>query len=292
MRGNNLWYLDSGCSKHMTGDRYRFLSLTAYPGGTVTFGDNQTGKIVAIGKVGDSNSQFIENVFLVDGLKHNLLSISQFCDKGNVLKFTKKACIVKDECIGIKVLEGTRRGNTYVVDLNSVPRNSLTCLRAVEEDPLLWHKRCGHASLSLLNKLNGRDLVDGLPSIKFVYHGVCDACARGKQVRSSFKSKKMVSTQSPLELLHMDLFGPVRIQSRSGKRYVFVIVDDFSRYTWVIFLYSKDEVFDDFVNFAKKVQRVSGHKIKHLRSDHGTEFENSSLMIFAAKRDWITLLCS
>ena len=147
----------------------------------MTFGDDQTGNIIPIGKVGNSMSHSIENVFLVEGLKHNLLSISQFCDKNNVVKFNKKSCIVKDELTGIKVLEGTRKGNTYVVNLDFVPRNNLTCLRAVEEDPLLYRKRCAHASLSLLNKLNGKDLVVGLPSIKFVCHGVCDACARGNK---------------------------------------------------------------------------------------------------------------
>ena len=115
----------------------------------------------------------------------------------------------------------------------------------------------------------------GLPIIKFLQNKVCDACVKGKHVLSSFKLKKMVSTTKPLELIHMDLCGPMRIQSRSGKKYVLVIVDDYSRFTWVIFLASKDETFNEFVAFAKKIQKISGHSIVHLRSDHGTEFENS-----------------
>ncbi|XP_021747861.1 uncharacterized protein LOC110713721 [Chenopodium quinoa] len=146
VRGNNTWYLVSGCSKHMTGDKYRFLSLDAYYGGTVTFGDNMTGGIVAIGKVRRSSSHAIDNVFLVEGLKHNLLNISQFCDK-----------------------EGTRKGNTYVVDLNEVPNRILTCLSVIENDPLLWHKRFRHASFTLLDKLRSKELVEGHPCIKFLY---------------------------------------------------------------------------------------------------------------------------
>ena len=92
MRGNNTWYLDSGCSKRMTGDKSKFLSLATYSGGTVTFGDNQKGNIIALGKVGKSSSHSIDNVFLIDGLKHNLLSISQFCDKGNSVCFTDEYC--------------------------------------------------------------------------------------------------------------------------------------------------------------------------------------------------------
>ena len=84
VRGSNLWYLDSGCSRHMTGDKTQFLSLVAHNGGCVTFGDNKKGEIIGIGNVGKSLTHSIENVMLVNGLKHNLLSISQLCDKGNL----------------------------------------------------------------------------------------------------------------------------------------------------------------------------------------------------------------
>jgi len=96
---------------------------------------------------------------------------------------------------------------------------------------MLWHKRLGHASLSLLNKLVFKDLVVGLPSIKYNDGKVCDACARRKEVRNSFKLKNCVSTIQPLEMLHIDLCGPMRITNRGGKRYVLVVVDDYSRFT-------------------------------------------------------------
>ncbi|XP_056695777.1 uncharacterized protein [Spinacia oleracea] len=258
----------------MTGDRNRFLSLTTYEGGTVTFGDNKKGNIIGIGKVGKSKSHSIDNVFLVEGLGHSLLSISQFCDKGNYAKFFSNKCLIINSNTDTVILEGQRKGNTYVVNLNSVPHSNLTCLSVIEDDPLLWHKRFGHASFSLMNKLNSKNLVTGLPNTKFAKVSVCDACIKGKQVRTSFKSKGMISTTRPLELIHMDLCGPMRTQSRSGKRYVLVIVDDFSRYTWVIFLASKEETFEEFVAFASRVQRQSNHKLVHIRSDHGTEFQN------------------
>ena len=141
---------------------------------------------------------------------------------------------------------------------------------------MLLHKRLGHASFSLLNKLISKDLVVRLPSIKYNDDRVCDACAREKQVRASFKSKNYVSTSQPLELLHVDLFGPLRITSRGGKRYVFVIVDDYSRFTWTLFLTSKDESFEKFLVLLKKVEKRVGHSLVSLRSDHGKEFENPS----------------
>ena len=91
MRGNNSWYLDNACSMHMTGDRSKFLSLENYDGGTVTFGDNMKGEMIVKGKVGRLSSHAIDNVFLVENLKHNLLSISQFYDKGN--------SVISEKCV-------------------------------------------------------------------------------------------------------------------------------------------------------------------------------------------------
>ena len=129
-----------------------------------------------------------------------------------------------------------------------------------------------------MNKLISKDLVVELPSIKYNDDKVYDACARGKQVRTSFKSKNCVSTSRPLELLHVDLCGPMRIMSRGWKRFVFVIVDDYSRFTWTLFLASKDESFEKFLVLLKKIEKRVGYSLISLRSDHGKEFENSSFI--------------
>ena len=85
----------------------------------------------------------------------------------------------------------------------------------------------------------------------------------------------MVSSTCSLELIHMDLCGPMRVQSRGGKRYVFVLVDDYTRYTWTLFLAAKDDAFEDFCSLMRKIQRKYGKQLKAIRPDHGTEFENS-----------------
>ena len=164
--------------------------------------------------------------------------------------------------------------------ISSLPQNNLACLSALNDDTMLWHKRLGHASLSLLNKSVSKDLVVGLPTIKYNGGKVCDACAKGKQVKSSCKSKRCVSTSRPLEMLHIDLCGPMRIMSRGGKRYVCVIEDDYSRFTWTLLLASKDETLEKFVSFLKKIEKRVGHSLVCLRSDHGTEFENSHFIDF------------
>jgi len=166
------------------------------------------------------------------------------------------------------------------VCISSRPQNKLTRLSALNDDVMLWHKRLGYTSLSLLNKLVLKDLVVGLPTIKYNDGKVCDACAKRKKVKNSFNSKRCVSITRPLELLHIDLCGPMRIMSRGGKRYVCVIVDDYSRFTWTLFFASKDETFEKFVAFIKKVEKRVGHSLVCLRSDHRTEFKNSHFIDF------------
>lgn len=141
----------------------------------------------------------------------------------------------------------------------------------------MWHRRLGHTSMDLLHKLNKHALVKGLPKTKFVKDKICDACQLGKQHKTSFPKKKYISTSRPLQLLHMDLFGPNRVASLGGKLYAFVIVDDFSRFTWVLFLTHKNEAHIAFVKFCKKAQNEIGCTITSIRSDRGREFDNHDI---------------
>ena len=116
----------------------------------------------------------------------------------------------------------------------------------------LWHRRLGHASMKTLSKLVKNDFVIGLPKLNFDKDKICDACLFGKQVRSSFKSKDLVTTSRPLELLHIDLFEPMNVISMGGKSYGFVIVD-YYKFTWVYFLAHKIEALHTFIKHCKKV---------------------------------------
>ncbi|XP_059310056.1 uncharacterized mitochondrial protein AtMg00300-like [Lycium ferocissimum] len=133
---------------------------------------------------------------------------------GNEVKFISGSCTVTNNKSGEVVLIARRYKNIYLANFDLLNGNNLTCLSSLDDDTELWHRRLGHASFSLLNKLVTKDLVHGLPKIKFNYHKVSDACVKGKHVRSSSKPKKMVSTSRPLKLFHMDLCGPMRIPSR------------------------------------------------------------------------------
>ena len=141
----------------------------------------------------------------------------------------------------------------YVIFIEEIEVNNESCLIVNDvNDSWLWHRRLGHASMKTLSKLVKNDLVIGLPKLNFNKDKICDACQFGKQVRSSFKPKNLVSTSRLLELLHMDLFGPMDVISMGGKSYGFVIVDDYSRFTWVYFLAHKDKHYIHSLSNARK----------------------------------------
>jgi len=112
-----------------------------------------------------------------------------------------------------------------------------------------------------LNWLNRKQLVEGLPKLKFEKDRICEACKKGKQTKVSFKPKNCISTERSLEFLHMDLFGPSRTMSLRGNFYALVIVDDFSTFTWTLFLVAKNEKFHAFKKLAKVLENEKGSKI-------------------------------
>ena len=121
-----------------------------------------------------------------------------------------------------------------------------------------------------MNLLVHKDLVRVLPNKEFTKDGLCDSCQKGKQRKTSFKSKSISSIDEPLMLLHMDLFGSVNIMSISKKKYTLVIVYDFTRFSWTFFLHSKDEASQLTISHIKNVETGSKWKVATIRSDNGT----------------------
>ena len=145
----------------------------------------------------------------------------------------------------------------------------------------LWHKRLGHVHYQNLYRLSKRELIIGLPKLQKL-EKICGECQIGKQTRNSHKKVNSNTTTRPLELLHMDLIGPTRTESRGGKKYILVIVDDFTRYTWVAFLRDKSETLEEARKVLKRIQIEKDSQISKIRSDHGSEFENSSFEKFCS----------
>jgi transposase InsO family protein len=170
-----------------------------------------------------------------------------------------------------------RYNNLYLVDFSSKDANLRTCLFTKAYLRWLWHRRLAHVGMSTLKKILKKDMVRGLKDVVFEKDKFCSACQAGKQVANTHPTKAFMSTSRPLELLHMDLFGPTTYASAGGNLYCLVIVDVFSRYTWVFLLHDNSEVASIFKKFAKKTQNEFYYKIKKIRSDNGKEFDNTNI---------------
>ncbi|KAJ9546608.1 hypothetical protein OSB04_019151 [Centaurea solstitialis] len=273
-----IWYLDSGCSRHMTGSKSVLSNYREERGPAVTFGGNGKGQTRGYGTLTNGVTTF-KRVAYVEGLMHNLLSISQLCDKNHKVSFSKKKCKVKNRRKEV-ILTGVRRADIYIINMNTSTDNFCFVSRASTDTNWLWHKRLSHLNFKTLNQLCINNLVVGLPDFRYTKVSLCSACEKGKQTRASFKSKQISSISSPLQLLHMDLFGPVNVQSIAGKKYTLVIVDEYSRYTWVFFLRSKSDAPEEIILFVRKMEKLNNLSVRSIRSDHGTEFKNSTLETF------------
>ncbi|GJS90688.1 putative ribonuclease H-like domain-containing protein [Tanacetum coccineum] len=181
------------------------------------------------------------------------------------------------------LLRVPRNNNMYSVDLkNIVPKGGLTCLfaKATSDKSKLWHRRLGHLNFKTMNKLVKGNLVRGLPSKLFESDQTCIACQKRKQQRASSKSKTENSISLPLHLLHMDLFGPTFVKTLMKKMYCLVVTDDYSRFTWVFFLATKDETSGILKSFITGIENLVDHKVKVIRCDNGTEFKNREMNQF------------
>ncbi|KAK1695084.1 hypothetical protein QYE76_011781, partial [Lolium multiflorum] len=281
--GGPKWVFDSGCTNHMTGGRGvldQFIE-DINKKSSITFGDNSKGKVLGYGKVAISKDLCLETVMLVEHLGYNLLSIYHLADAGYNSYFTKYYVqVFRSDNLKL-VLVGYVENNLYVVDLSKESPSLSTCLMAAKHDEgWLWHRRLGHVNMRNLKQLLKGEHIVGLTGISFEKDRVCSACVAGKQLKKKHPIKSIITTSRPLELLHLDLFGPSHYDTLGGSKYGLVIVDDYSRYSWVFLLKSKDETHREFITFAKKAQRTYESEIKAIRTDNGTEFKNYTMQEF------------
>ncbi|GKC06820.1 putative ribonuclease H-like domain-containing protein [Tanacetum coccineum] len=226
-------------------------------------------------------------------LQHfNLFSVSQMCDKKNKVLFTDSECLVLSPEFKLPdenqvLLKIPRQNNMYSFNLeNIVPSGGLACLiaKATTDESNKWHRRLGHVNFKNLNKLVKGNLVRGLPSKIFQNDHTCVACQKGKQHKASCKAKSVSSISHSLQLLHMDLFGPTSVRSLNHKTYCLVITDDFSRFSWVFFLRTKDETSGILKDFIRQIENQLNQKVKTIRCDNGTEFKNKDVIEFCGSK--------
>nr|GEX17061.1 hypothetical protein [Tanacetum cinerariifolium] len=172
----------------------------------------------------------------------------------------------------------------YSITLQDATSPNPICLmaKATSSQAWLWHRPLSHLNFDTINLLSKNDIVVGLPKLKFIKDHLCSSCELGKAKQKSFQSKTTPSSKRQLQLLHMDLCGPMRVASINGKRYVLVIVDDYSRYTWTHFLRSKDETPEVLIDFLRLVQRGLHAQVRTIRTEKGMEFMNQTLHAYFA----------
>nr|GEW16986.1 integrase, catalytic region, zinc finger, CCHC-type, peptidase aspartic, catalytic [Tanacetum cinerariifolium] len=207
-----LWIIDSGCSKHMTGNHALLTNFVEKFLGTVRFGNNDFAVISGYGDV-VIGSMTIKKFYYVKGLGHNLFSIGQFCDNGLEVTFRKSTCFVRTED-GVDFLTSDRSSNLYTIALNKVASNSSACLleKASSSQSWLWHQRLSHLNFATINNLVKNNLVQGLPKMKFEKDHLCSACEQGKIHQKHHKSKMAFTSNKPHYLLHMDLCVNLQLQ--------------------------------------------------------------------------------
>ncbi|GJW63517.1 retrovirus-related pol polyprotein from transposon TNT 1-94 [Tanacetum coccineum] len=211
-------------------------------------------------------------------LGNNLFNVGQFYDGDLEVAFRSKTCYVRS-LEGDDLLTGGRESNLYIISISDMAASSPVCLmsKATSTKSWLWHRRLSHLNFGTINDLTRLDLVDGLPKFKYGKDHLCSACEKQKSKNASHPLKLIASDHSKLELLHMDLYGPMRVASINGKKYVLVIVDDYSRYTWVYFLHSKDETLKIIKKFIAQAQLNYKANVCKIRTNNGTEFKNATL---------------
>ncbi|GKE38808.1 retrovirus-related pol polyprotein from transposon TNT 1-94, partial [Tanacetum coccineum] len=275
-----LWYLDSGCSKHMTGNRSQLMNFVSKFLGTVRFENDQIARIMGYCDYQLGNI-IISRVYCVEGLRHNLFFVGQFCDADLEVAFWKNTCFIRN-LEGVDLLSGSRDTNLYTISLDDMLKSSPICLlsKASKTKSWLWHHRLSHLNFGTLNKLAKDGLARGIPRLKFQKDNLCLACALGKNKKSSHQPKAEDTNQEKLYLLHIDLCGPMHVASINRKRYILVIVDDYSRFTWIRFLKTKDEAPADIIKCIKNIQVHLKSTVQNVRTDNGSEFVNQTL------REW------
>nr|GEV77627.1 hypothetical protein [Tanacetum cinerariifolium] len=201
-----LWYLDYGCSNHMTEDRSQLTNF-----------------------------------------------VNKFLDLE--VAFRQHTCFIRNlECVDL--LTRSQGNNLYTLSLRDMMESPSICLlsKASKTKSWLWHRRLSHLNFGTINHLARQGLVRGLPKLKFEKDHLYSACVMYKSKKKSHKPKSEDTNQEKLYLLHMDRYGPMRVESVNGKKYILVIVDDYSRFTWVKCLRSKDETSDFIIKFLKMIQ--------------------------------------
>ena len=279
-----LWYLDTGATNHMSGCREFFNNLDETTTGFVKFGDNSRIQIKGKGEIEvnqkDGSTLRLCHVLFVPKLEANILSLGRLDEEGYRMIVGEGKLTIFNPCGQLFAEVHRSSGRLYLLKLNIVDQ----CLIMSEDnaEEWLWHSRFGHLNFHTLQEMSRKNSVEGLPSF-VIPRKICRSCVAGKHHRTSFPKKSPFRATEPLELIHIDICGPITPTTLGGSRYFLLIIDDFSRLTWVSMLQCKSDAFEAFKHFKNLAETEKGMKIKTLRSDRGGEFTSDEFTNYCLK---------
>ncbi|KAD6118940.1 hypothetical protein E3N88_10211 [Mikania micrantha] len=280
-----FWFIDSGCSNHMTGSKDWFIRLDETYKHSVKLGNDLKLLVQGLGDIKltvEGVTQTITKVYYVPDLTSNLLSVGQLQEKDLTIVIKHNMCKAYHAQRGLLFTSLMTKNRMFVIQ-GSMKTATDRCLEVkADADSLIWHRRFGHISFKYLRTMQQNELVLGLPKVG-EYNKVCDTCLMGKQQKEAIPKRSTWRASEKLQLIHTDLCGPISPTSPSGKRYILSFIDDFSRKGWLYFLSNKSESFEYFQRFKALVENETNKTIKALRSDRGGEFISNEFNAFCDK---------
>ncbi|KAG7578131.1 Zinc finger CCHC-type [Arabidopsis thaliana x Arabidopsis arenosa] len=279
--GNNVWYLDNGASNHMSGNREYFSKIDETITGKVRFGDDSRIDIKGKGSIlfvsRDGERKVLADVYFIPDLRSNIISLGQATEAGCEVKMKGESLVVNDKD-GKLLVKASRSKNRLYKVLMEVEATRCLQITALN-DSAKWHARLGHVGLETMKSMVKKELVTGMPSFS-VEKETCASCLLGKQTRRTFPQATSYRATNTLELVHGDLCGPITPTTAAQNRYIFVLIDDYSRYMWTLLLKEKSDAFERFKRFKALVEQETGNSIKTFRTDRGGEFTSHEFQKF------------
>lgn len=268
-----VWYLDNGASNHMTGNRSYFAELNESVTGKVKFGDDSCvdikgkGSIVLQGKKGQQ--RLLTETYFIPSLRNNIISLGQATESGYEVRMKDQFLTMRDQ--DGELLMKVKRGQNRLYKITLKVGTPVCLYSKISEDAWKWHARLGHINFESMRFMAKKNMVKGMPNIKHQSQ-ICESCLVGKQTRNPYPHATSYRATRPSELVHGDLCGLISPQTVAGNRYIFLLVDDFSRYMWIYLLKNKNEAFSTFKRFKALVENKTEKALKTFRTDRGGEF--------------------
>lgn len=281
---SNLWYLDNGASNHMTGQRSKFKDLDENVTGQVKFGDGSIVHIKGKGSVAikckTGEERILQQVYYIPSLQSNIISLGQLSEDGYKIILSGEHLWVRDK--RDKLLMKVKRSFNRLYKIILEPFEYSYLLSEENSAEWLWHSRLGHVNFNAMVQMASKEMVHGLPKLSHPKQ-VCTGCLMSKQVKKAYPQQSNYSAKKVLELVHGDLCGPITPSTKGGCKYVFLLVDDYSRVMWAYLLKSKDEAFETFKKFQARVEDGQEREIRAFRTDRGGEFLSKEFIEYCEK---------